>query len=336
MLRANINRCEIAFQFKTATPMLVKDGRYEQNKAKRPGAPPDDGPPAGVFQCREAEDVMHRRVRDKQFDQLTFFVPGSTIRGVFRSHLESAIRSVSPDAPIVCNPFVSVPAADKMPLQPTYFEPGCGFTASEETPYAESCPVCRIFGSTKHAGRITFEDGNELPQGRTIEFSDQIQIDRFTGSVGEGPFRWMLLRNATFETRISLRNFELWQLGLLAYAFQDLRDSLIQMGMGKNIDRGRIHSDPNAAKVKLTYTNGDGALKGLYEAIMDAGNKYRFVPRNDRNGIPGMLNLVGQGDLWRTYEPRSVEEFWTVLKPTWNDALKANIFTGRGRTYPEA
>ena len=274
-------------------------------------------------------------VSSRRYGELTYFVPGSTIRGVFRSHMERMVRSVNPEDPIVCDPFVAPPPPEKVPAEGIRLEPGCGHVlAQSERPYAESCPICRLFGSTEHQGRISFADGVEVDKPtRRIEFSDQIQIDRFTGSVGEGPFRWMLLANATFETKISVLNFELWQLGLLAYLFQDLADGLLQMGMGKNVDRGRIESDPGKAQIKVTYYRGDGALKGLYELFPDAENRYGFVPRGDNNGFPGILRLKGEGALWKTYEPRDTCEFWTVLKPTWNEATR--VFSGRTKRYPE-
>jgi CRISPR/Cas system CSM-associated protein Csm3 (group 7 of RAMP superfamily) len=322
VLKALVNRCDIAFSFTNTSPMLVKDGRHKQQPA--------------IFQCRDSDRDMLAKVSAKNWRALRFFIPASSMRGVFRSHMERIARSFSPEQPIVCNPFVEPqePGAKEQ-----HAETGCGYRAEG---YADSCPICRLFGSTKHAGRIQFQDGNVTRPGNCV-VTDQIAIDRFTGSAKDGAlFQKVLLDNYTFATTIQVRNFELWQLGLLGYAFKDLKHGKIQIGAGKNLEHGYIKCDTASVKISVTYYGAlanipqDGSVQGLYERPVCGAEGYRFVPRPDKKGVPGLLLVppnLDANEFEFAFEAENSEQFWRALAPTWNDALvQAEIFPSRVQT----
>lgn len=325
MLRVPLNECTIDFEFTNTTPLLVKDGRWAQQKGAQQLA--------AVFQCRE--DLSNPAVRDKiakgDYAGLSFFIPGSSLRGVFRSQAERIARGFSLENPIVCNPFIDEKEAKAGVAGAT--EVGCSWKAKG---YADSCPACRIFGSTKHAGRITFRDGERVPGFGNVKISEQVAIDRFTGSVrtGLGPFKLMTLHDAKFTTRIEIRNFELWQLGLLGYVFKDLYAGRLQVGMGRNLDRGHVKSSAADTRIRVAYFGRtekvprNGELSGLSRLWAQEARKYRLVAEED---LPGLLQPLTSEDGFR-HESEAVDtvSLWRAVTPLWSAAARDDeIFPGR-------
>src|SRR5579884_4091746 len=82
--------------------------------------------------------------------------------------------------------------------------------------YAESCPACRLFGSTWFIGRVAIGDAY-LVTPPILEQRDGVGIDRLTGGASHGAKFELEVVSAdvAFETNIHVRNFEIWQLGML-------------------------------------------------------------------------------------------------------------------------
>lgn len=184
------------------------------------------------------------------------FLPGSSLKGVFRSHLEKIVCSLKPR--VVCYPFEG--SEDKqadMSQRQYYYRDSCGGMfnqygkRSEENRrrleertdlvYAASCPTCRLFGSTAFIGRLAISDAylasNELKEQR-----DGVGIDRLTGGASHGAkFELEVVSSGVvFETDIHLRNFEIWQLGMLFVVVQDMEDELVRIGSGRSRGLGKV------------------------------------------------------------------------------------------------
>jgi len=332
MLRTILNSCEIQFAFFNTSPMLVKDGRYDYNDPRA-----GDQAPSAIFNCHDSVVDMYRLVREHQFQQLHVFIPGSTLRGVFRSHMERIARSFSPADPIVCNPFVTGEEASTGKAGAS--EAGC---SSLKKDYAGSCPVCRMFGSTTHRGRISFQDADPADRGHIVE-TEQISIDRFTGSVGKGPFKYVLVQGAKFKAKIIIRNFEMWQLGLLGYAFKDLEAGNLQIGMGRNLNRGRVECKPEDVSIRVTYYGlpstipHGGALRGLYEMAGPQREAYKLVGKPERTELSGLLtpHEPDPAELAHTFNAVETKAFWRAVTPLWNEAaVQPDIFPGRAVPAP--
>ncbi len=336
MLRAIMNECEMSLTVRAESPILVKDGRYRKPDCVNG----DRRAPDSFFQCADPIQTVYRNVQNYVdtgntggLASLRYFIPGSSLRGAFRSHIESIIRSYSPENPIVCNPLVD--HDESRGGQAGSTEPGCSWTSQD---YASSCPVCRLFGSTNHGGRISFTDAQKVGNPG-IQFTERIAIDRFTGSVrsGLGPFTDMLLYPTSFKFTIVIRNFELWQLGLLAYTLKDLGAKRFQLGAGRNLDRGRISCNftlPTELTARIRYfgraaEQAGQNLAGLYELFSDAANHYQFVPANDRLGIPGVLGPAVQQGLFTELPVSASSAFLAGVAARWNLARLSPIFPGR-------
>jgi CRISPR-associated RAMP protein (TIGR02581 family) len=169
----------------------------------------------------------------------TVFIPGSSLKGTFRSFTEKVLRTVNPDW--ACEPF---------PSSSNY----CGRRLSEEDNTAEvyrlSCRACKVYGNTRLRGRLSFTDA--FPDGEVkTETRYGVAISRLTNAVAVGPFDIEVLVQGKFKTSLVLENFEVWQLGLVALTLQALNDGLVKVGFGKNRGFGEVTALVTQATVEM-------------------------------------------------------------------------------------
>jgi CRISPR-associated RAMP protein (TIGR02581 family) len=184
------------------------------------------------------------------------YLPGSSLKGVLRSHAERIARTLQPDA--ACDPF----ADEKQPgtscghcfderKRREEFE-GMSADALNRLAYSQSCPICRLFGSTWYAGRLATADAYARGRAPQPQPRDGVGIDRFTGGAAGGvKFDLEVITEGRFATTLHLRNFEVWQLGLLGFLLQDLKDGLLRVGASKSRGLGRVEGD--LRQVRLYY-----------------------------------------------------------------------------------
>jgi CRISPR-associated RAMP protein (TIGR02581 family) len=222
MLRKILNQAILELTIDTRGPLLIKSGIEG-------GADPS--------------------VPDMQFVRSggQVYIPGSSLKGVFRSYAEKIARTVGARC---CNPF------DNDPESPTCSCSKHAQIVAERVARGENrglasteiyrrrdctCRICQLFGSTAIASRIKFNDAY-IQDGHkpTIETRTGVAIDRVLGSVAHGPFDFEVVTKATFQTDIYLRNFELWQLGLVALVLRDMEEGLVPLGFGKSRGLGEV------------------------------------------------------------------------------------------------
>ncbi len=262
MLKRLLNECLFTLKIHTVGPVLVKSG-YAMVSG------PDMTP-----------------VQTYRDNTLQVYLPGSSLKGVFRSHIEKIIRTLKDD--IVCNPFVrmtdSAEKQDNQLVCPDYVNVSCSDKFEvrrmeelrirnrrwrrlpkkenllNEDVYLQSCPACRLFGSSSFIGRVAISDAylTEDSQQRT-EQRDGVGIDRFTGgAANKAKFDLEVVSSGvTFETNIYMRNFEVWQLGMLMLIVQDLEDGLIRIGSGKSRGLGSVKGE--ISEVQVNYINAENA-----------------------------------------------------------------------------
>jgi CRISPR-associated RAMP protein (TIGR02581 family) len=223
------------------------------------------------------------------------YIPGSSLKGVFRSYTEKIARTVGARC---CNPF------DTDDKSPDCF---CGKRLENRrestTVYRQSCHICRLFGSTALASRIKFNDAyplnGEIPNTET---RTSIAIDRILGSVAQGPFDFEVVTTATFKTSIHLRNFELWQMGLVALVLRDLGEGLIPIGFGKSRGLGEVEAKVTSFSVRYIgaasdmHTNARHALYGIGSLATAEERGVYGLSGNDAISLDATGNL-GDDDL---------------------------------------
>ncbi len=271
MLKKLVNEAYCTLRITTTGPLLIKSGHASISG-------PDMTP---VLTFRNGRQEV--------------FLPGSSLKGVFRSHLEKIVCSLKPR--VVCYPFEGNEdkEADLSQRQRDYRD-SCGATFTQRAKkseeerkkleertdlvYADSCPACRLFGSTGFIGRVAISDAY-LASNEIKEQRDGVGIDRLTGGASHGAkFELEVVSTGViFETDIHLRNFEIWQLGMLFVVMQDMEDELIRIGSGRSRGLGKV-------KAEISVQEKKGRPGGLVTSIIRGSEE----PVNELWGLGRWLN----------------------------------------------
>lgn len=202
----------------------------------------------------------------------TVFIPGSSLKGVFRSFTEKVLRTTN--ASLACEPF---------PSEEGY----CGRRLEREentaTVYKNSCRACKIYGNTRLRGRLSFTD--LYPDGETkTETRYGVAISRLSHAVAVGPFDMEVLVSGKFQGALVLENFEVWQLGLLALTLQAINDGILKIGFGKNRGLGQVNIRVSQARFALAKKENapDNELWGVGMFVNDADRQAYGLSSQDR------------------------------------------------------
>ena len=81
-------------------------------------------------------------------------------------------------------------------------------------------------------------------------------IDRFTGgTAGGAKFNFEVISEGVFATALHIRNFELWQLGLVGFVLQDLKEGFIRIGFGKSRGLGKVSGEIKQVRLHFLGPN---------------------------------------------------------------------------------
>ena len=227
MLKRLVNEARFSLTLTTTGPLLVKSGY-----ATLTGP---DMTPVLTYRNGRAE----------------VFIPGSSLKGVVRSHIEKVVRTLRPNETVIADPFKrdGPDQAVGYWLQQRKDALRTQHREDELTnalAYANSDPAARLFGSTFYSGRVSIGDAYLAPNSpggpRPTEQRDGVGIDRLTGGAYPGAkFELEVVAAGTiFQTEVLLRNFECWQLGAILLVVQDLEDELIRIGSGGSRGLGAV------------------------------------------------------------------------------------------------
>lgn len=215
MFRKLYNRAVLEGEIVPDGPVLIVEG----------GASPDPTAPDLAF------------VRTRSGSSSTVYLPGSSLKGVLRSHAERILTTaLGPRS--AEDPFDQ--EAERRTRAKAHREAG-----ERPAAYRSSCEADRLFGSTEIAGRLSIADAIPVsPESRQAANRTEIRygvaIDRVKGSVLHGPFEQEAVTGGAFRLRVTLENFELWMLALLLQAVQDLHQGFVQIGHAKTRGFGSV------------------------------------------------------------------------------------------------
>ncbi|MGK5092854.1 CRISPR-associated RAMP protein Csx7 [Deltaproteobacteria bacterium TL4] len=276
MFRQLLNECRVDLKLSPEGPLLIKSGNNV-------GATTDA---AFVKTFRNGRPEV--------------YLPGSSLKGVLRSHTEKIGRTLNDQA--ICNPFNTLnhkpeknPSPHGVGSCSDAFAPYKKQMSSPEV-YKASCPVCRLFGSLSMAGRFNINDAyvaqdQKPPQP---EFRDGVGIDRFSGGAVHGAkFDFEVITSGEFFTTIRITNFELWQLSLLSYLLRDLQDGMISLGMATSRGLGMVKGTVTSIQLDLITSSSPREIEGigsLYQAQDKAS--YGFARENP---LPFSIPFSRQG-----------------------------------------
>jgi CRISPR/Cas system CSM-associated protein Csm3 (group 7 of RAMP superfamily) len=276
MLMQAINELNLTLRLVTVSPLIVSESRVAAGKPmrlpiSRASATEVDDTVAKVISNPAAALAAMNDWGDK------FYIPGSSMRGAWRAHLERVLRSMEElrDAR-VCDPL-----ADKGDYE------GCGHALLKKAdPYRKSCPICQLFGSTVQGSRLAIGDGEraKLQSGAfsgEVVARDHIRIDRRLGCVaveevenrgrierrGAAPLKFFGLQNASFVVRLRLRNFELDHLLIAKTLLDEIQGEQISLGSGKSKGYGRVKGVLLRADLtRFGMSQPDNWLRGISES----------------------------------------------------------------------
>lgn len=338
MLKKLVNEARFRLIITTTGPLLIKSG-YDT-----------------VSGPNMAPVLTYRKDQDGAFTQQVF-LPGSSLKGVFRSHLEKIICSIKPQ--VVCDPFWrpnernnEQQSVQNREIRERDYRISCGDTfnkrqkdfeeqqrqrnrnnplvskesensaATTDMIYRDSCPACRLFGSTSFIGRVSIDDAYLVdPAKSRNERRDGVGIDRLTGGASSGAkFELEVVsQGVEFATTIYLRNFEVWQLGMLFLIVQDMEDELIRIGSGRSRGLGSI-----TARVDAREHNGLSG--GVTTSVIRNLNPEYQEPSNALWGLGKWLALdgnTGYGTL-----PDDYVTLATPCKAEINGVRNSRVFAG--------
>lgn len=228
--------CTLKLQITAKSPLLVQGAQAT----------------AGTATFYEAHDPVDNKKK--------YCIPASSLKGVWRSTVESILRTFDPQ--LACDPFceeagVNQSCSKRLERQ-----------GAAEFAYAASCPACRLFGSTAHAGLVQVQDAwatsNPIPFSYT-----GIAIDRFTGGAKAHALykQAALPTSTTFTTSITLENFEFWQLGLLALVCREMSEGRVRLGSGARRGRGHVEISWQQAEIRYPSVLYAAAVQDKHEKL---------------------------------------------------------------------
>ncbi|MGB9872930.1 MAG: RAMP superfamily CRISPR-associated protein [Anaerolineae bacterium] len=293
MFKQLVNECLIDLHIHVDGPVLIKSGLAQVS-----------GP-----------DMAWVRVFRNGREEV--YLPGSSLKGVLRSHAERIARTLKPEA--ACDPFADT---------------SCGRIFDKKKPetsvaYRDACLICKLFGCTGFAGRLATTDAYALGTPPEPVQRDGVGIDRFTGGAAHGAkFELEVITEGTFATTLHLRNFELWQLALVGFVLQDLADGLIRIGMGKSRGLGKVRGEVQQVRMDFLgpkapqVVNGQLPLRGVGSLFEEAATYGMVSP--DEVSIPYDGELSGNG-LRRTAIFPGQTFPWSAIADRW--VQRATSFT---------
>lgn len=207
-------------------------------------------------------------IKSKCEDKDTVIIPGSSLKGVFRSRYEKMVFLFGGKA---CN-IVDRRTCCKRPQdleKISYKEKG-------NYVYQHMCPACKLFGSTEIASRIYIADAYPV-EGCIMGERTGVGINRITGAAQKGAlYDFEVVEEGRFQVEITLKNYEIYQLLLLCYILKDLNEGYVSLGAATTRGNGRME----VQNLEICFREYREDVTGLKDAIegqeIELEQKYKF------------------------------------------------------------
>ncbi len=246
------------------------------------------------------------------------YIPGSSLKGVFRSTAESIAKSegVKPDpcSGLSKNNCMAARRVEGQTLEDfvkTLLKKNAIRDALKS--FADNaCLLCKVFGAPTYRSKIVFEDAYPVDEGGKLTsvptgIKVGIAIDRTTGAVATGAFYRVeyVEPGALFSFSLNSTNLPNYALGLLAEVFTLLDDGLIRVGGFKSRGFGRVRATDVNLMVKH-YSPISGEADRL-DTLGDPGDRsVSLTPSDVRDG-------------WIIFRGPELEALLKELRRVWKD-----------------
>ncbi|MCS7065564.1 MAG: CRISPR-associated RAMP protein Csx7 [Fimbriimonadales bacterium] len=194
------------------------------------------------------------------------FIPGSSLRGALRSHIERIVRSFEPqvgNGKGACNPTRTsewcIRSEERKELDATQV-------------YQRSCRVCQVFGSPWLASRVRLRDLYlaETTADAMPELRDSVAIDREKESVANKFDFEALPAGVRFTMEVVAENLNPAELGLLLVALRELERGEILLGGFKGRGLGCVRLEKIVFEWIPREKLKDYLLNGITDPLSDA------------------------------------------------------------------
>jgi CRISPR-associated protein Csm3 len=237
------------------------------------------------------------------------YIPGSSLKGVLRSAAEALVRGgpfqatrerfwacnvISGRTDDVCVSHDRIEALRK--------EHAAG-RALAEAVWAESCGICRLFGSLALASRVRFAD---LPLRGEVPFPELrngVGIDRNRELAAAGVlYDFEAVPPETpFELRVTVDNPTDEEVGLLLYLFQELEAGRLTLGGKTSRGLGQVGvAWEKIEEITLEKSNPFADLLSSRDLLARTEAAEPTVPAAARDPLAGKLPTTGDPEAWRS------------------------------------
>lgn len=248
------------------------------------------------------------------------YLPGSSLKGVLRSRCEQLAVTFLP-AGQVCNLFHEDDGADGQSCTKRVEA-----QAESALRYRTACTVCKLFGCGGLAGRLAIGDAYLMASHR-MGLRNGVGIDRRRGAAASGAlFQYEVLEAGEFQLSLTLDNFELWQVGLVAYALDALFQADLPIGYGTRRGLGCVQGEVSAATLNYFSLSSRAEqrclLRGAYAlSTTHDQQQYRLLAEADAVTLPQAQRTVqGLRQSW-TLGAEDMETVWAAGAQAWQDYI---------------
>ena len=173
------------------------------------------------------------------------YIPGSSFKGVFRSYIESILRSFTDNARVVCNP-----TNDKKQCITSKDMEDLREKRDDQLILDKTCWVCQLFGSSWYASKLQIRDlhvDTDLWFGQ-YQQRDGVAIDRDTETAADGMLYdyEVVPAGILFDFQAIVDNAEDWQLGMLYLGLSAFKNGDLTIGGGSSRGLGVIELSLNS------------------------------------------------------------------------------------------
>lgn len=195
------------------------------------------------------------------------FIPGASLKGVFRARLEALIRAVAP------NQALDLPSIEKRTSQLRSKKETESWTTEkfEEEIWKGATLIDLTFGSPEIAGRLFFRDALIDPAlwFDRFEVRNGVAINRDSETVeGSQLYDYEVVpAGMRFEFELTLENAAPWQLGMVLLALRPWQNEGVQLGGFRSRGLGYVKLE----EVEMHYYEiAPGDVDALLQMICDA------------------------------------------------------------------
>lgn len=196
-------------------------------------------------------DVDNSVLRDSKGNAV---IPGSSLKGVFRSTLEQILKSRNIE---VCEEENGDPCINSKERKDFETE-DAWFKHIDE----HICEVCKLFGSNSFSSRVFFSDAIADRNNQNIENRDGVKIRRDTEiAADKAKYDYEIVSvGTTFKTEMLMENVEDYQVGYILFLIDMVNNGLVRFGGKKSAGLGRLKFN-----FKISSIDSEDIIQGRFE-----------------------------------------------------------------------